>query len=174
MEFPAESFFVKTFILEPDGRIPNNRLPVLLYRGGLSPELRVASQCQTLFRENDWTGNWVDGILDYWHFHVTGHEVLGCVAGHARLGLGGDRGIALDVAAGDVLVLPAGTGHRRLDASGDFSVVGGYPPGQDGAITRPEEIGFDEAVARLADLALPASDPLGGPEGPLVSAWGLR
>lgn len=165
---------VETIFLHPEGRIPNSRLPVLVYRGGLSPELRLASACQALLRENDWGGNWVNGIYDYWHFHVTGHEVLGCVSGRATIGLGGEAGVRLEIEAGDVLVLPAGTGHRRLAASDDFSIVGGYPPGQDGTITRPEEIEPEDALARIADLAPPASDPLGGQHGPLLDAWAAR
>ena len=70
---------VETFIFGPEGKLPNNELPLVLYRRALPPELRSPAACQALFRENDWVGNWVDGVFDYWHFHVTGHEVLGCV-----------------------------------------------------------------------------------------------
>jgi uncharacterized protein YjlB len=163
------------FFLNPDGDIPNNDLPLLLYRGALPPDLQTAGGCQALFARNGWGGNWVDGIFDYWHFHVTGHEVLGCVAGSARVGFGGDAGIVADFRVGDVVVIPAGVGHKRLSEKRDgFTVVGGYPPGQNGAITRPGEISVDEARKLTAGLALPKGDPVSGQEGPLISVWRLR
>ncbi len=131
--------------------------------------------CQTQFARHQWTGNWVDGIFDYWHFHVTGPEVLGCVAGDARVGFGGDSGVDGDVRAGDVVVIPAGVGHKRLsDKHAGFTVVGGYPPRQWGEIAGPGDIDRDEARRRIAGLALPASDPVSGNEGPLVTAGRLR
>ncbi len=166
---------VETFILKPDGDIPNNVLPLVLYRHALPPALQTPSGCQALFAENDWGGNWVDGVFDYWHFHVTGHEVLGCVAGEAEIGFGGDDGIKVTFKAGEVVMIPAGVGHKRLSAKrGGFTMVGGYPPGQNGAITRPGEIALDEAKARIADLALPKGDPVFGQEGPLFAAWKIR
>ncbi|MGQ7792736.1 hypothetical protein ACUN0C_10035 [Faunimonas sp. B44] len=161
--------------LAPWGEIPNSALPAVRYRGGLAPDLRSPSACQALFHRNGWGNGWLNGLYDYWHFHVSGHEVLGCVAGSAEIGLGGETGVALDFTAGDVLVLPAGTGHRRLSAaSPDFAVVGAYPPGQSGAIVRPGDIPIPEAEHAIAKLALPEADPVAGPEGPLVGAWAIR
>lgn len=166
---------VETFNLNPSGEIPNNSLPLVVCRHALSPDLQTPGGCQALFARNNWRGNWVNGIFDYWHFHVTGHEVLGCVAGSARVGLGGDDGIEVDFAAGDVVVIPAGVGHKRLSERRDgFTVVGGYPPNQDGAITRPGDVPVDEAQRLIAGLALPRSDPVFGNEGPLIKAWRLR
>lgn len=166
---------VETFDLKPDGKIPNNTLPLILYRHALPPELQTPSGCQALFARNDWGGNWVDGIFDYWHFHVTGHEVLGCVAGDADVGFGGDRGIRTTFRVGDVVVIPAGVGHKRLsEKRGGFTVVGGYPPGQSGAISRPGDLAVSEAERLIAALALPAGDPIFGNEGPLLRAWVLR
>jgi uncharacterized protein YjlB len=165
----------QSFTFEPDGEIPNNSLPLLLYREALSPALRTASAVQALFRENDWVGNWVDGIFDYWHFHVTGHEVLGCVAGEAEVGFGGDHGAKVTFRAGDVVAIPAGVGHKRLsEKRGGFTVVGGYPPGQSGRITRPGEYPLGEAQRLIAALALPKGDPVFGTEGPLLAAWRAR
>jgi uncharacterized protein YjlB len=153
----------ETFVLPPDGDIPNSALPLLLYRQALPPALQSPAACQALFRENDWVGNWVDGIFDYWHFHVTGHEVLGCVAGDADVGFGGDAGIKVTFKAGDVAVIPAGVGHKRLsEKRGGFTVVGGYPPGQNGTITRPGEYPSAEAKRLIGLLALPKGDPVLG------------
>jgi uncharacterized protein YjlB len=166
---------VQSFVFAPAGESPNNPLPLILYRQALPPALRTAGACQSLFRENNWVGNWVDGVFDYWHFHVTGHEVLGCVAGEAEIGFGGDSGVEVTFRAGDVVAIPAGVGHKRLsEKRGGFTVVGGYPPGQSGRITRPGEYPLAEAQRLIAVLDLPRGDPVTGPEGALMDTWGVK
>src|SRR5690606_2123572 len=91
---------LETRVLKPSGAIPNSRLPLVIYRSVALPELRTAEGCARLFSGNGWGGNWIDGVFDYWHFHTTGHEVLGCVAGQAVIGFGGADGIATTVTAG--------------------------------------------------------------------------
>jgi uncharacterized protein YjlB len=104
---------------------------------------------------------------------VTGHEVLGCVAGDAEIGFGGEGGAKVTFKAGDVVAIPAGVGHKRLSAKRNgFTVVGGYPPGQSGMISRPGDFPLTEAERRIASLALPNADPVHGYDGPLVAAWG--
>lgn len=165
---------VETFSFRRHGEIPNNPLPLVLCRAALGPTLSTPSGCQALFHRNGWGGNWVDGIFDYWHFHVTGHEVLGCVAGEAEVGFGGDNGAKITFRAGDVVVIPGGVGHKRLsEKRGGFTVVGGYPPDQDGAIARPGDFVVEEAERRISELALPKSDPVSGLAGPLFAAWRL-
>ena len=72
---------------------------------------------------------------------------------------------AFEVAAGDVLVLPAGTGHRRATPRDGFSVVGAYPPGQEDYDLLREDISDAELEAareRIAALGPPPQDPVGG------------
>jgi uncharacterized protein YjlB len=72
-------------------------------------------------------------------------------------------------------VIPAGVGHKRFSAKrGGFTVVGGYPPGQSGAISRPGDFTLEEAEERIGELALPKGDPVSGAKGPLFAAWHLR
>ena len=155
---------LETWTAPPGDRIPNHpRFPVLVYRG-VEAAAAGAGSARALFAEHDWGGSWVDGVFPFHHFHSTSHEVLAVVAGRATLELGGPQGEAFEVAAGDVLVLPAGTGHRRATARDGFTVVGAYPRGQeDYDLLRgddPAEVAA--ARERIAALPAPPDDPVGG------------
>lgn len=161
----------ETLFLPPSEWVPNHPfLPVLVYRdvfdGGEKDPARAFEQ---LFHDAGWQGLWRNGVFSYQHYHVGAHEVLGIAAGKAELLIGGPGGKNLDVRSGDCLVLPAGTGHMRISASGDFLVVGGYPPGQHADIETAAATPGELQV--IATLPIPKSDPLYGTGGPLVSLW---
>ena len=116
---------VETVTFSGDSAIPNSPLPVILYHGVV--EAHDAATCEELFAWHGWLGAWRNGIYDFHHFHSTTHEVLGIVRGRASVMLGGPSGRRFELSAGDVAVLPAGTGHRNVGSSDDLLVVGRLP-----------------------------------------------
>lgn len=151
--------------------VPNNdRFPVLIYHAALDlsrPD--PASTFEEAFRHNGWPPQWRNGIYDFHHYHSTAHEVLGIAAGQGRVVLGGPGGHELTLSAGDVVVLPTGTGHCRLQATADFLVVGAYPPRQSWDICRSAPSQTERE--RMRTLPYPNSDPLTGAGGALTRLW---
>lgn len=154
-----------------DGTYPNSRLPLLFYEAALPREATDPEAMEALFAANGWPPAWRASVFTYHHYHSTAHETLGVVRGSARLLLGGPEGREFDAEPGDVIVIPAGVAHRRLDSSGDFLVVGCYPPGQSWDLLRGEADDRPLADQNIARVPRPGSDPVGGRVGPLVSRW---
>jgi uncharacterized protein YjlB len=161
---------VETHRFADDGRIPNSPLPLLVYRAALSGA-DLADAAERLFADHGWLGAWRDGIFAYHHFHSTSHEVLGIAAGRARVRFGGEAGETLELRAGDVVVVPAGVGHRLERGSPELLVVGAYPEGRSWDVRRGDPSERAEVMANLAAVPLPAADPVEGAGGALHGAW---
>jgi uncharacterized protein YjlB len=159
-----------------DGETPNNsRFPLLIYRNvvTLLPEYDPAAIFEELFKSHGWAGSWRNAIFPFNHFHTRTHEVLGIARGWARVQMGGNRGKVIKLGPGDVVVIPAGTGHCALERSEDLLVVGAYPVESEGAYDqpKPEEVEPGEARASIAQVEAPTRDPVYGAGGPLRTLW---
>lgn len=77
----------------------------------------------------------------------------------------------LEVRRGDVLVLPAGTGHCNAGSSGDLLVVGAYPDGMAWDVRRGDPEEHDEVLENIRAVPLPSSDPVQEERGPLLELW---
>src|SRR5207248_647195 len=147
-----------TFRFEDDGEIPNNpALPLVLYRGAVDVNGAAdpAAAFERTFARHGWGDGWRNGIYDFLHFHTRTHEVLGIARGRGTVEFGGAAGQALELQAGDVAILPAGTGHRRISCSPDFLVVGAYPEGSTYDERKPLTTSHDKAVAEIAKTPMP-------------------
>lgn len=157
-----------------DGLVPNHPAwPAIHYRGavGLVGASDPAAIFEVLFQAHGWKDGWRDRVYDYLHYHSDQHEVLGFARGSAVLRLGGARGRKVNVKAGDVLILPAGTGHQRLSMSDDLLVVGAYPQAGGYDMCHPTKPDHDRAAVSAAKTPKPKADPVYGIDGPLMRLW---
>lgn len=166
----------QTYLFEDDGVIPNHpRWPLIIYKSAvrLPEELDPAAVFEEVFGGHGWRNSWRDSVYDYVHYHSRIHEVLGVARGSGQVRFGGNNGRALTLKAGDVAVLPAGTGHQRMKASDDFLVVGAYPASgvYDECKSREDR---KKALAAIDRVLRPRQDPVYGKAGPLMRIWAPR
>jgi uncharacterized protein YjlB len=163
----------RTVVFMDDGIIPNHpHWPLILYRGAVRLDGRFdpAAVFEELFANNGWGDSWRNGIYEYVHYHSRIHEVLGIARGEGKVQFGGSKGRTVKLKAGDVAILPAGTGHQCLSASADFLVIGAYPPnGTYDECTKSED--RKDALKTIPKVARPRKDPVFGSGGPLLTLW---
>jgi uncharacterized protein YjlB len=150
----------QTFMFTDDGSIPNNpTLPFLVYRGGVdlvgTPDPEIA--IEKTFAKSGWGEMWRNGIYPYAHFHSMTH--------------GGSTGQEIDLSSGDVVILPAGTGHQLVSKSQDLMVIGAYPKTGRYDLCRGTKSEYAKAVETIAQVPIPETDPVHGADGPLVKLW---
>lgn len=164
----AQEITIETIKLGDDGAIPNHpSFPLLLYREVIEDDDRPVN----ILSRNNWLGAWHGAVAPHHHYHSTSHEVLIVSNGTAKLLLGGVQGANMDVRQGDMIVLPAGVGHKRLEMSKDFEVIGAYPDGRDYDFCYGYEDERPEKPDNIRQVPLPDYDPLFGADGPLFIHW---
>jgi uncharacterized protein YjlB len=132
-------------------------------------KLDPAAVFEELFESNGWGDSWRKGIYDYVHYHSRIHEVLGIARVEGKVQFGGHLGRTLRLKAGDVAILPAGTGHQCLSASKDFLVIGAYPPsGKYDECTHSKD--RERALRTIPKVGRRRKDPVYGTRGPLLKA----
>ena len=157
-----------------DGAIPNNaRLPFLVYRNAidLSGTPNPETVIEKAFSRHGWGDCWRNGIYAYVHYHSMIHEALGIARGRAKVRFGGVAGEVLDLAPGDVAVLPAGTGHQCLWATDELCVIGAYPRTGRYDLCRGSKAEHGKALLTIPQVPVPDCDPVHGDNGPLTRLW---
>ena len=164
---------VVAHLLAPDGPIPNHpRWPLLIYPNAIAisgPDPAFAFE--EMFTRNRWPAAWRNGVFPFHHFHSNGHEALGIYEGEVTVQFGGDGGVTVTARPGDVIVLPAGTGHKKLASRGALGVVGAYPAGSQPDTCTPPFAQAHAAAIRVTQVPLPDCDPVYGLRGPLFEHW---
>lgn len=166
---------VQTTLLADTGTIPNNpKLPLLLYKQAVDlPEDGAPELFEDLFTTHGWPAAWRNGIHPFHHYHSTAHEALGVYAGSATALIGGEGGIEVTVERGDVVIIPAGVGHKCLQKSTDLAIVGAYPANTGPDLMKGKSEERPACIEAIAKVAIPPQDPLYGVGGPMGEHWHL-
>ncbi len=152
--------------------IPNTSIqgkPLMIYHGAfLNPS---ASNIESHLKSVGVVSpQWRYTMYSETHFHSTTHEVLSIASGSAKCCFGGEQNegrVEPVLEKGDVVIVPAGVGHRLLEDYGNFSMVGSYPVGEnwDMCYGRPEE---ESKIAGIKGLGWFKRDPVYGDDGPCL------
>lgn len=156
-------------------RIPNTSIqskPLIIYHAAFSAS---SSELTSRLEEvGEVVPQWLYGMYPQTHFHSTTHEVLGVVSGRASLCFGGEGNperFEPTVQSGDMIIVPAGVGHRLLEdldaREQPFKMVGAYPPDKDWDMCYGRE-GEEEKVKEIEKLGWFRRDPLFGDDGPAL------
>jgi uncharacterized protein YjlB len=164
---------VVAHLLKSAGRVPNHpHWPLLVYPAALAISgADPAAAFERLFARNGWAPAWRNGVYPFHHYHSDGHEALGVYSGEVTVLFGGEGGIELTAQPGDVIVLPAGTGHKKLASKGSLGVVGAYPDGRHPDLCIAKTADAARAAQAVSRVPLPGADPVFGPGGPLFDYW---
>jgi uncharacterized protein YjlB len=161
---------VRHYIFSDDGVFPNSKWPLLIY-SNFFDDGHDAKTIEQTFAAHDWSNSWRNGIYNYQHYHSITHEVLGIFQGNAKVLFGGLQGIEMELNPGDVVIIPAGVAHKRMNGSKDFGCVGAYPEGMAYDMNYGKEGERPKADENISKVGLPPTDPVKGKHGILFDFW---
>jgi uncharacterized protein YjlB len=166
-QIPAYKFTPNTSI---------QRKPLLIYHSAF-PFSVSASAIEKHLKDIDVVApQWRCTMYSTTHFHTTTHEVLVVSQGKAKLCFGGEENehrVEQEVEKGDVMVVPAGVGHRLLEDLSEgsgFEMVGSYPKGKEWDMCYGKN-GEEEKVERIKNVEWFNKDPVYGDQGPVMDVY---
>lgn len=161
-------------MIEENLPYPNNPLPVLYYRGAfkkITDSSEAPQEVQKILEKNGYTNSWIDSVFSYHHFHSNTHEVLVCLAGEATVQLGGPGANVYPFEKGDVLLLPAGTAHKKIEATEDFKIIGAYPAGMEPDMQKGSLEEYSKLKQEAREVPIPDTDPVENLNGAVFKYW---
>ena len=165
----VSSYQIPSYNLTPNTSIQHH--PLLIYHAAFTGSTSASTIEKHLNDTGVVTPEWRYTMYSTTHFHSTTHEVLCVFKGKAKLCFGGEdnpKRIEEDVSEGDVVIVPAGVGHRLLeDLDGGFEMVGAYPKGRQWDMCYGKE-GEEDKVKSIEELDWFDKDPIYGDEGPAL------
>jgi len=85
--------------------------------------------------------------------------------------IGGDRGEITQFRKGDILLVPAGVAHKKVDGDMKFQVVGAYPEELSPEMQYGNADDYESMRSRSEEVEVPKTDPLTGSPGAVDEYW---
>jgi uncharacterized protein YjlB len=172
---PLTSLRISKHQIPAHNLIPNTSLqqkPLLHYHAVFPPTISASGIESHLTSIGVVDPQWRYPMFPTTHFHSTTHEVLCISRGKATLCFGGEDNpgkVETQAQRGDVIVVPAGVGHRLLREDGDeeFEMVGSYPKGCNWDMCYGKK-GEEAKVQGIKNLSWFEKDPVYGDKGPVL------
>ncbi|KAF2204066.1 hypothetical protein GQ43DRAFT_438268 [Delitschia confertaspora ATCC 74209] len=177
---PLSTLKYSTHHIPSHSLLPNTTThPLYIYHRSFPPGTSPSAIESHLSTMGVVTPVWRYTMYRQTHYHSTSHELLCIYQGSAKLCFGGEENpkrVETVVGEGDVVVVPAGLGHRLLeDLTGDekdgFMMVGSYPKGCSWDMCYGKE-GEEEKARKAGEVKWFDRDPVYGDEGPVLGTGG--
>ena len=155
-----------TIVFTDDGLVPNNPMPFLVYKAAIAVDNEHPEKTIEGSVRRQWLGRHVAqrrlrlSALSCHGARGARRRARPCAGALRRRSWQGVR-----YSAGDVAILPAGTGHQCLSASDDFCVIGAYPPARRCTSRGRRRKIISKALKTIPEVKLPQTDPVMGENG---------